>query len=398
MALCRTANMAFGPTRKSHADSTETWEQQVSKKLRALLALVMAMALVAAACSDDATSDDASGDSAESSATAEERCETNRAYGPVTFVTAFDYAAAAGIVELIVADAEGYFEELCIDVEIQPGFAPSNGALVIEGQAEMGMAGSFAELVNNNVAGEGDLVAVLHWGRTAIEAIVVPEGSEIEDFSDLCGSLVGIKGDLPFSLQAAVALSGAERSCLEETLLDGFDPVAHLDLGIDALPVYKSNEPNALDGAGVGYTLLDPLDFDVPASFGVPFASQSFLTENPELAEDVVRALIRGYEFAAADPDAAVAHAFDLIDAAGNPMFFAQETELFRWQTESALIAELASDGTGVGIPDVALFGSEIDALVDAGVFAETPAWEPMVDADIADGLYDGTTLIWPGR
>ena len=322
----------------------------------------------------------------------------NRDAGTVTFVTGFDFAAAAGIVEIITADAEGFFDELCIDVDIQPGFAPSNGALVIEGKAQMGMAGSFSELVANNVAGEGDLVAVLHWGRTAIEEIVLPEGSDVTSFADLCGKLVGIKGDLPYSLQAAVALSGIDRSCFEEILLDGFDPVAHLALGIDALPVYKSNEPNILASQGVAFSVLDPLDFDVPSSFGIPFTSQAFIDSNPDLVQDVVRALIKGYEFAAANPEAAVADAFELIDAAGNPMYLAQESELFRWGVESELIASLAPAGVGVGIPDLQLFGEEIDAMVGAGVFDETPNWQAMVNADIATSVYDGTTLIWPGR
>ena len=325
------------------------------------------------------------------------RCQANRDAGKMTFVTGFDFAAAAGIIDAIVADAQGYFEELCIDFEIQPGFAPSNGALVIEGQAQFGASGSFAELVANNVAGEGDLVALLHWGRTAIEAIVLPEGSGIEDFAGLCGSLIGIKGDLPYSLQASVALSGIDRTCFEEILLDGFDPVAHLDLGIDALPVYKSNEPNTLTNSGVPFTMLDPLDFDVPSSFGVTFTTQSMIDDNPGLVADVVRALVRAQEFAAANPDVAVENAFELIDAAGNPLYFAMEAERYRWGVESALIAELAPAGVGVGIPDLDLFGAEIDALVQAGVFESTPDWQSMVNADTAAGVYDGTTLIWPG-
>ncbi len=328
---------------------------------------------------------------------AAERCQANRDAGKITFVTGFDFAAAAGIIDAIVADAQGYFEELCIDFEIQPGFAPSNGALVIEGQAQFGAAGSFAELVANNVAGEGDLVALLHWGRTAIEAIVLPEGSGIEDFAGLCGSLIGIKGDLPYSLQASVALSGIERSCFEEILLDGFDPVAHLDLGIDALPVYKSNEPNTLTNNGVPFTMLDPLDFDVPSSFGVTFTTQSMIENNPGLAADVVRALIRAQAFAAANPDIAVENAFELIDAAGNPLYLAMEAERYRWGVESALIADLGPAGVGLGTPDLDLFGAEIDALVQAGVFESTPDWQSMVNADIAAGVYDGTTLIWPG-
>ncbi len=395
-----------------------------TRSWRSILALFALFALVAAACGDDddeptdpeptessddtgtdetpadgEPADDTGGDEPEEGAAtiSEERCQANQDAGTITFVTGFDYALAAGIADIIAADSQGYFEELCIDVEIQPGFAPSNGALVIEGQAEFGMAGSFAELAANNVAGEGDLVALLHWGRTAIEEIVLPDGSEVTDFAGLCDSLVGIKGDLPYSLQAAVALSGVDRSCFDEILLDGFDPVAHLELGVDALPVYKSNEPNTLEAAGVTFTTLDPLDFDVPSSFGISFTTQSFIDDHPETVADVVRALVRGYEFAAADPDAAVAAAFERIDAAGNPNFLAQEAELFRWGVESGLIADLAPEGIGVGIPDLDLLGAEIDAMVAAGVFPETPDWESMVDPSIAESVYDGTTLIWPG-
>ena len=355
------------------------------RRLQPMMLALLVLALVAAACSGD--DEDA----------AAERCQANRDAGKITFVTGFDFAAAAGIIDAIVADAQGYFEELCIDFEIQPGFAPSNGALVIEGQAQFGAAGSFAEMVSNNVAGEGDLVGLIHWGRTAIEAIVLPEESDVEDFAGLCGSLIGIKGDLPYSLQASVALSGIERSCFEEILLDGFDPVAHLDLGIDALPVYKSNEPNTLRNNGVAFTMLDPLDFDVPSSFGVTFTTQSMIDDNPGLVADVVRALIRGQAFAAANPDVAVENAFELIDAAGNPLYFAMEAERYRWGVESALIADLAPAGVGVGILDLDLFGAEIDAMVQAGVFESAPDWQSMVDAGIAASVYDGTTLIWPG-
>ena len=331
-------------------------------------------------------------------AISDERCQANRDAGPITFVTAFDYAAAAGIAEVIVADKQGYFDDLCIDIDIQSGFAPSNGALVIAGQGQFGVAGSFSELVANNVAGEGDLVALLHWGRTSIEEMVIPDGEDISDFSDLCGKKVGIKGDLPYSLQAAVAMSGIERSCFDEVLLDGFDPVAHLALGIDALPVYKSNEPFQLDQAGVAYTTLDPLEFDVPSSFGIPFTTQSFIDEHPDTTQDFVRALVKGYEYAAANPEETVDDAFALINTAGNPNFLAMESELFRWKTESGLIADLAPDGVGVGVPDLALFGDEIDAMVAAGVFDSAPDWESMVDPTIAESVYDGTTLVYPGN
>jgi ABC-type nitrate/sulfonate/bicarbonate transport system substrate-binding protein len=126
------------------------------------------------------------------------------------------------------------------------------------------------------------------------------------------------------------------------------------------------------------------------------FTSQSFIDENPDLAQDIVRALARGNEFAQANPEAAVDAAFELINAAGNPLYFAMESELYRWRTESALITELATPGVGLGIPETTLLGAEIDAMVNAGIFDSMPDWQSMVNTELAESIYDGTTIIWP--
>ena len=74
-------------------------------------------------------------------------------------------------------------------------------------------------------------------------------------------------------------------------LLDGFDPVAHIAIdGIDGFPGYKSNEPGTLDRAGIDYDMFDPIDYDVPGSFGVIYTSRQFLDDHPLAAQDFVRA------------------------------------------------------------------------------------------------------------
>ncbi len=369
-------------------------------RLRPLLAILAALALLTAACSDDATDENTTGgDGAEAALTGDvdfdERCEANEAAGTITYLSAFDFAAAASILDVIVADAEGYFSELCLDVDIKPGFAPGNGGLVAEGQAQISSAGSFGELVNTNVQGETDLVAIAQYGKTAIETLVVPADGSVESLDDLAGTTVGIKGDLPYSLQAMLGVAGVERSSFEELLLDGFDPVAHLDLGIDALPVYKSNEPAQLDAAGVGYRQFDPLEFDVPASFAVFFTSSSFLNEHPTAVEDFLRAAFRGFAFSVEDPETAVGHAFERIDAAGNPNFFSNEGEGFRWITESSLVLDTTPSGQGPGLLDIDRMGEEIELLTEVGVFTETPEWRSMIAEGLADRLYDGTDVVW---
>lgn len=355
-------------------------------RLRRLGPLLAAIAVLAAACSDDATTDAASTD---------DRCAANEAAGTITYLSAFDFAAAASILDVVVAEAEGYFDELCLDVEIVPGFAPTGG-LVAQGQAQISSAGSFGEVVNTNVQGETDLVAIAHYGKTSIEELIVPADGDIAELADLDGATVGIKGDLPYSLQAMLGAAGIDRSSLDEPLLEGFDPVAHLALGIDALPVYKSNEPAQLDAAGVDYRVFDPRDFDIPSSFGVFFTSREFLDDHPTAVEDFLRASFRGFQFAVDDPEAAVSHAFDRIDAAGNPNFLSTEGEGFRWVTESTLVLDTTASGEGPGLIDVDRFGEEIELLTEVGIFDELPDWRSMLADDVASDLYDGAEVVWP--
>jgi NitT/TauT family transport system substrate-binding protein len=208
---------------------------------------------------------------------------------------------------------------------------------------------------------------------------------------------MGIKTDLPPPLQVMLAREGVERGTFEEVLLEGFDPIAHLDLGIDSLPVYKSNEPRTIDEAGIEYTLFDPLDYDVPSSFGIVYTTTGFLADHPTAVEDFVRAMLRGWEFARADPAAAVAHAVELINTPEANFFSTQEAEEFRWITESDLVAETTPPDQVIGELAPDLLGAEIESMVEVALLEEMPDWESMIDASVVEGLYDGDTLIWPG-
>lgn len=377
-----------------------------------LLAILFTAALVAAACGDDdtATESPAEDVGADETITEEEpavgpeglpalgtaqRCEANRAAGKLTFMTGFDYAAAAGIVETVVAKAEGYFDEMCLDVELQPGFAPGNSASLAAGAIQLADAPSFGELVRQNVSGGTDMVAFSQLGHTSVAALVVPAGS-ISSLTDLAGKTIGIKGDLPAPVEAMLATQGILREDITELLLDGFDPVAHLALGIDALPVYKSNEPALLEQEGVEFVMYDPLDYDVPASFALVINTLDFYEQHPTVVEDFVRAQLRGYFFAAANPEAAVSHAFDLINAAGNPLYLAEAHELSRWRVEQSMVESVTPEGFVIGQINPETLGAEIQLLTDLGVFDELPDWESMIDTTLVPRLYDENgELIW---
>lgn len=328
-----------------------------------------------------------------------DRCAANEAAGTITYLTGFDFAATASIVDIIVAEAEGYYEALCLDVEITPSFSTANYPLIAENDAQFASGGSFSEVVAFADANDADFVVTAVEGPTAIDSLIVKPGVATE-LGDLAGSTIGVKGKLPPSVAAMLATAGlVENEDYETVLLDGFDPAAHIAIeSIDGFPGYKSNEPGALERAGVEFDLFDPLDYDIPGSFGIVYGNQQFIDEHPTAAEDFMRATMLGLADAIADPEAAAKMAVELINSGGNPNFLSPEGEVFRWTTDAALISELTPPGTGFGVGNVDALQNELDTYAQVGLFgdADTPVATDYL-SDILDRIYDADAMvIWP--
>jgi NitT/TauT family transport system substrate-binding protein len=328
-----------------------------------------------------------------------ERCAANEEAGTITYLTGFDFAATASIVDIIVADAAGYYDDMCLDVEIAPSFSTANYPLIAENDAQFASGGSFSEVVAFAAANDTDFVVTAVEGPTAIDSLILKPGVAAE-LGDLAGSTIGVKGKLPPSIAAMLATAGlVENQDYETVLLDGFDPVAHIAIeSIDGFPGYKSNEPGALERAGIEFDLFDPLDYDIPGSFGIIYGNADFIAEHPSAAEDFMRATMLGLADAIADPEAAANAALELINSGGNPNFLSSEGEVFRWSTDAALISELTPAGTGFGVADAAALQNELDTYAEIGLFgdADTPVATDFL-GDLLDRIYDAEgTVIWP--
>ena len=391
-------------------------------RLRNAAALALTAALTVAACSsdDDSTgSVDTTGSTDEVTATStsttstgadattvvageafpEDRCAANEAAGTITYLTGFDFAATASIVDILVADEKGYYDAMCLDVEVTASFSTANYPLVAENDAQFASGGSFSEVVEFSAANDADLVVVAVEGPTAIDSLIVKPGNASQ-LADLEGTTIGVKGKLPPSIAAMLAQAGlVEGEDFDTVLLDGFDPVQHIAIeSIVGFPGYKSNEPGALERADIAFDLFDPVDYDIPGSFGVIYTNQQFIDEHPTAVEDFMRATVRGLGDAIADPEAAANVAVELINAGGNPNFLSPEGEVFRWTTDASLIAELTPDGVGFGVPDPDGLQTELDTYAEVGLFGDGDA--PTAGdylSDLVDRVYaDDTQVIWP--
>jgi ABC-type nitrate/sulfonate/bicarbonate transport system substrate-binding protein len=387
---------------------------------RALAALATVAALTLAACGDDddtapdadaapATTSEAGGattgntqtDSAEVVAGEpfpDARCEANRQAGTIRYLSGFDFAATASIVDVVMADDAGYYDDLCLDVELVSSFSTSNYPLVAGGEAQVASGGSFSEVVDYAMANDVELVAIDVEGRSAIDSLIVKPGA-VTSLEDVRGQTIGVKGKIPPSVAAMLAGAGlVEGTDYETVLLDGFDPISHYNLeGIIGFPGYKSNEPGQLERAGLPFELFDPTAFGVPGSFGVLFTTREWAEEHPCAVQDFLRATMRGLADALADPDTATQTAVELVEAGGNPSFLSLEGESFRWRTDAELL-QGQDASIPAGVPDVEALQAELDAYAAVGLFnGEAPAAAEYVLPDpIADVYAESGEVIWP--
>jgi NitT/TauT family transport system substrate-binding protein len=328
-----------------------------------------------------------------------DRCAANQAAGTITYLSSYDFAATASIVDVLVAQSKGYYEDLCLDVKVKPSFSTENYPLIAANDAQFSSGGSFSEMVDFAGANDAGFVALAVEGRTGIDALITKDG-EVPTLAAIKGKKIGVKGAITPSVKAMLAKEGLVEGTDYETVnLDGFDPLVHIEVpDIVGFPGFKSNEPKQLEAAGIPFKLYDPSDYDIPGSFGVLYTNLTFLAEQPTAAQDFMRATMRGLADAIADPAAAAEIAVEAINANGNALYLSPDGEVARWGVESELIAGSVAPGAPLGLPLVDELTVEVTTYAEIGLFdGLPPVIDTMVDASVLEGIYDETgTVIWP--
>lgn len=327
-----------------------------------------------------------------------DRCDANKAAGTITYLSSFDFAATASIVDVLVAEDAGYFDQLCLDVEVKASFSTANYPLLAANDAQFSSAGSFSEVVDYAIANEAQFVTLAVEGKTGIDALILKPGTATQ-LADLQGATIGVKGKITPSVAAMLLKAGLQEGTDYTTvLLDGFNPEAHIAVpNIVGFPGYKSNEPLQLDAAGIPFDLVDPADDGIPGSFGILYTNGQFLAEHPTAAQDFIRAAMRGLADAVADPKAAAEVALGYINANGNAMFLSPEGETARWAVEAKLVTD-TNAATALGVPEPDQLTNEVGTYARIGLFGGTaPDISPYVHTDLIDGVYAADrSIIWP--
>jgi NitT/TauT family transport system substrate-binding protein len=230
---------------------------------------------------------------------------------PVTLqLSWFPTIEYAGIYE---AMDNNYYAAANLDVTFLSGGFDDSGFInpvesVIDGKAQFGIAGSDAILLER--AKGNKLVAIASIYQRNPLAYMSLATSNIQSPQDLIGKRILIEPgiSIDINLTALLKSQNIDRSQIIEVQEDPSHDLDHLINGVvDAIPVFITNQPVEMRSRGIEYNLILPSDYGIGVYSNVIFTTEEIIKTSPQLVEDFLRATLKGWNDAIADPEHAAA-------------------------------------------------------------------------------------------
>ncbi|GAB3606113.1 ABC transporter substrate-binding protein [Conyzicola nivalis] len=357
--------------------------------IAATVIATVAIGLTACSPTASAPSDTSADAASEGSAISAERCELNKAAGKINFLTGYFYQASASILNTVAADELGYFDALCLDVDIQPGTGDTgeNAQLLASGQVTFTGVGeqNLIQAQDNGI----DILGISTLSNVGLEILMT--NTDVKDLTELDGTILGQKGNMPPAVEAMLTNAGVDVASIQQVVV-GYDPTILPRGQVDSLTGFISNEPNLLEAADFDVTVWRPYDFGVPSSLGTVAVNPAFAEANPTAVEDFMRASLHAIDYCDENIDECVEYASVL---SGEGYDVAHNIKI--WETESEIITENQPDDRPIGLVDTANVDAISDFLVETDQITKAPAdVQSYFDNSFIENIYDGTTLIWP--
>jgi ABC-type nitrate/sulfonate/bicarbonate transport system substrate-binding protein len=264
---------------------------------------------------------------------------------------------------IYAAQAEGYYDEVGIDLEIiQPGEGSSLQA-VGTGNAEFAI--SFQEALIPARASDVPAVSIAAVIEHNTSSLLALADSGISRPADLEGRVYGgFGGELETELiHRLVECDGGDPDAVELVEIGQTDYLVGLQRGeFDFVWIFDGWDKIRLEQEGADVATIPFLDYQecIPDWYTPLIAtSEQLIADDPDLVADFLDATTRGYQLAMSDPDLAADH---LLAAAPE-----LDEELVR-ASAGYLAEQYASDPASWGHQDETVWTTFDQFLVDAGL------------------------------
>ncbi len=317
------------------------------------------------------------------------RCAANRAAGPITYLTGFGWQASVGILDPVAALAQGFYQQLCLNVHLKPGTGDptSSSQLVAAGRATLGELGSASDAITA-AAGGIPIEAVATYGNTTANTLLTM--ASVTNLRQLDGKTIGYKGAMPPLITAMLVKAGVNLKTVREVSV-GYDPTVLPRGQVQGLTAYKSNEPLQLRDEGYHIREWDPGSFGLHGTFNVLDVNHAWAQAHPSALRDFLRATFHAFYWCQAHAPSCVR------DAARYQAGYDVSQNLQRWRVESAEVTANLLPGHGVGFEDLSQWQPEYHLLLAYHLIAHPVDLAALIDPSYVDAIYRGRSLVWPG-
>jgi len=345
----------------------------------AVKAVIVALAMAAAGAQTACTADPAPVPIPQG------QCARNQAAGTITYISGYGYSASAGQLDVFLAKELGYFDALCLKVDINA--AGGNGQLLVSsGRAQFTALGSAADVMLA-AANSHNLTAIATYGTTSPFSIFAHQ--EITSLKTLEGKRLGY-----FINITPVAL-GVDMRKVELIKMTNYDPTVVIRGQVDAIIGYASNQPQTLKALNLPFNEFLPADFGLGGTYNVMEVNREFLAAHRDTVADFMRATLKALDDCLRDEAQCVDRLYQLAVADHQGAAFPREQLLRTWQMESQWVR--ASRMGPPGVQTVAGWQDDYSLVQTYGRLQHLPPIQEMMDPDLVASLYQDGTLVWPG-
>jgi ABC-type nitrate/sulfonate/bicarbonate transport system substrate-binding protein len=223
----------------------------------------------------------------------------------LVFMAGYRPQANLPFVGVYVAEAQGFFEEegLRVDVQHSTG-GGEHMQLLVSGKVHVTTQDA-SVLLKRRASPGLPLVSLALIGQRGQQAFVAVKEGGPETLDAWKGRSIGFKGTPPPDLLALLDEAGLDRSDVEMINV-GFDPRVLVEGLVDVYPVFASNEPYLLESWGYELRQWEAADYGIPTLGLTYVTTEETIAEDSEALGRFVRAAMRGIRYAEAHPDRAV--------------------------------------------------------------------------------------------
>lgn len=298
---------------------------------------------------------------------------------------------------LYIADSEGWYADEGLEVDLLPGAdVASHEAVVAGGGAEIGTSSFLSRIVDAVNAGS-DLVVVGAGLQQSPIGLMSMADNPIQSAQDILGKRIGLQEGSTSEIRLILELNGLDPDNWTEVPV-GYNPGPLLDGEVDGYYAYLTSQPLTLEKRG----LVEGEDFFVVSfqdlgwyQYGMlAITKRSYLEDNRDVVVGFMRATVKGWEQAVADPAQGVQLTMTVY---GQDLGLDEETEAKQLEAQLPLMQSELTQAKGLYWMDLDLLAGPMYDALRKGGRDTLPEPDSLVDLSVLEDAYAGKTSLLAG-